>query len=83
MFWSRGYACTSIENLTEATGLLRGSLYAAYGDKENMFRTAVNLYIADLAAQLATEKTELVAVQHVLDRVVRLTARDPGRRWIE
>ncbi len=80
VFWSRGYACTSIENLTEATGLLRGSLYAAYGDKENMFRTAVNLYIADLAAQLATEKTGLEAVQHVLDTVVQLTARDPERR---
>ena len=79
-FWSRGYARTSIENLTEATGLLRGSLYAAYGDKENMFRTAVNLYIAELAAQLVTEKTGLEGVQHVLDTVVQLTARDPERR---
>ena len=51
VFWSRGYACTSIENLIEATGLLRGSLYAAYGDKDNMFRTAASLYIAELAAQ--------------------------------
>ena len=80
VFWSRGYACTSIENLIEATGLLRGSLYAAYGDKDNMFRTAASLYIAELAAQLATEKTGLEGVQHVLDTVVQLTARDPERR---
>ena len=80
VFWSRGYARTSIEHLTEATGLLRGSLYAAYGDKENMFRSAVNLYVADLAAQLATEKVGLDGVQHVLDTVVRLTARDRKRR---
>ena len=63
VFWSRGYARTSIGQLTEATGLLRGSLYAAYGDKENMYRTAVKLYIAELAAQLATEKVGLDAVQ--------------------
>ncbi len=80
VFWSRGYARTSIEHLTEETGLLRGSLYAAYGDKENMFRTAVKLYVADLAAQLATEKVGLDGVQHALDTVVRLTARDPKRR---
>ena len=80
VFWSRGSARTSIEHLTEATGLLRGSLYAAYGDKENMFRTAVKLYVADLAAQLATEKVGLDGVQHALDTVVRLTARDPKRR---
>ena len=29
VFWSRGYARASIEELTTATGLLRGSLYAA------------------------------------------------------
>ena len=29
VFWSQGYARTSIEQLTEATGLSRGSLYAA------------------------------------------------------
>lgn len=80
VFWSRGYARTSIEELTEATGLLRGSLYAAYGSKEDMFRAATKRYVADLAAALATDKTGLDAAQHVLDTVARLTARDPERR---
>ena len=80
VFWSRGYARTSIEELTDATGLLRGSLYAAYGSKEDMFRAATKRYVADLAAALATDKTGLDAVQHVLDTVARLTARDPERR---
>jgi TetR/AcrR family transcriptional repressor of nem operon len=80
VFWSRGYAYASIEELTQATGLLRGSLYAAYGSKEDMFRAATRRYVADLAAALSTDKTGLDAAQHALETVVRLTARDPERR---
>jgi TetR/AcrR family transcriptional repressor of nem operon len=80
VFWSRGYANTSIEELCDATGLLRGSLYAAYGSKEDMFRAATTRYVADLAAALASDKTGLDGAQHVLETVARLTARDPERR---
>jgi TetR/AcrR family transcriptional repressor of nem operon len=80
VFWSHGYARSSIDELTDATGLLRGSLYAAYASKEGMFRAATRRYVARLAAALASEKRGLEGAQHVLDTVVRLTARDPGRR---
>jgi len=80
VFWSRGYARASIEELTQATGLLRGSLYAAYGSKEDMFRAAIRRYVANLAAAIATDKTGLDGARHVLDTVVRLTVRDPERR---
>ncbi len=80
VFWSQGYKSTSIEALTDATGLLRGSLYAAYGDKETMFRVAMQRYVAELESALATDATGLDALQHMLETVVRLTARDPERR---
>lgn len=80
VFWSQGYKSTSIEALTDATGLLRGSLYAAYGDKETMFRVAMQRYVVELESALATEATGLDALQHMLETVVRLTARDPERR---
>jgi TetR/AcrR family transcriptional regulator, transcriptional repressor for nem operon len=80
VFWSRGYAGTSIEELTEATGLLRGSLYAAYGSKEDMFRAAMTRYAGQLAAALSTDERGLDGAQHALETVVRLTARDPERR---
>ena len=80
VFWSHGYRSTSIEALTDATGLLRGSLYAAYGDKETMFRVAMQRYVAELESALATDATGLDALQHMLETVVRLTARDPERR---
>jgi TetR/AcrR family transcriptional repressor of nem operon len=80
VFWSRGYAHTSIEELSTTTGLLRGSLYAAYGGKEEMFRAAARRYAADLAAALATDTSGLDAVHQVLDTVVRRTVDDPQRR---
>ena len=80
VFWSHGYRSTSIEALTDATGLLCGSLYAAYRDKESMFRVAMKLYVADLATALATDETGLDGIQQMLETVVRLTARDPDRR---
>src|SRR5262249_52610044 len=80
VFWSRGYAHTSIDELTEATGLLRGSLYAAYRGKEEMFRAATRRYVARITAAVASEKRGLEGARHVLDTVVRLTAQDPQRR---
>lgn len=80
VFWSRGYAHTSIDDLAEATGLLRGSLYAAYPGKEAMFRAAARRYVAQLTAALASDRRGLDGVRHVLDTLVRLTARDAKRR---
>jgi TetR/AcrR family transcriptional regulator, transcriptional repressor for nem operon len=44
-FWSRGYAATSIDDLTSATGLGKGSLYGAFGDKHGLFLRALDDYI--------------------------------------
>ncbi len=52
-FWRRGYHATSIGNLCEATGLLRGSLYAAYGDKRGIFLAALNRYCQGRYERLA------------------------------
>jgi len=44
-FWLRGYAATSVDDLTSATGLGKGSLYGAFGDKHQLFLRALNDYI--------------------------------------
>ncbi|MDJ0691914.1 MAG: TetR/AcrR family transcriptional regulator [Xenococcaceae cyanobacterium MO_188.B32] len=44
VFWQQGYEGTSIQDLTKATGLGRGSLYGAFGDKEQLFLTILDRY---------------------------------------
>ena len=44
VFWSNGFEGTSMTDLTEAMGITRPSLYAAFGNKESLFRKALDLY---------------------------------------
>jgi AcrR family transcriptional regulator len=44
VFWHHGYATASINDLTEATGLSRSSLYQRFGDKDGLFRDALEVY---------------------------------------
>lgn len=43
-FWQNGFAATSMIDVAEATGVQRGSLYNAYGDKERLFLLAYERY---------------------------------------
>lgn len=44
VFWHKGYEATSVEDLLEAMDINRGSLYATYGDKRELFLKAMDLY---------------------------------------
>jgi TetR/AcrR family transcriptional repressor of nem operon len=43
-FWRNGFEATSAQTLVESTGLGRGSLYAAFGNKENLYHEALRRY---------------------------------------
>jgi len=45
-FWDAGFAATSLDDLTLATGMNRPSLYGAFGDKQAVYRKAFDLYRA-------------------------------------
>jgi AcrR family transcriptional regulator len=63
LFWRNGYEGTSLAELTKAMGINRPSLYATFGNKEALFRRAMDLYatgpgaavVAALAAPTARE----------------------------
>jgi AcrR family transcriptional regulator len=44
LFWRKGYEGTSLFDLTETLGVTRPSLYAAFGNKEALFRTVLKRY---------------------------------------
>jgi AcrR family transcriptional regulator len=50
IFWRKGYEGTSLSALTEAMGINRPSLYAAFGNKEELFRKALDRYKTEKGA---------------------------------
>ena len=83
LFWKKGYHGTTIPDLTEAIGINRPSLYAAFGDKEGLFKLALDRYRQDPASYVnrALEKpTARKAFQSLLYGVVDLLTdkRNPG-----
>ena len=44
VFWEKGYEATSMQDLVEASGLLKGSLYGAFGDKQALYMIALAHY---------------------------------------
>ena len=51
VFWERGYAGASLDDLTAAMRLNRPSVYAAFGDKHSLFLAALDRYGATLGRQ--------------------------------
>jgi AcrR family transcriptional regulator len=47
VFWKAGYAGTSLDDLSEATGMNRPSLYAAFGDKRDLYLKTLERYSAE------------------------------------
>ncbi|MDX3905566.1 MAG: helix-turn-helix domain-containing protein [Pigmentiphaga sp.] len=63
LFWQQGYASTTMQELAEATGVQRGSLYNAYGDKKTLFLRVFEVYRKRYVRQMreALDKPELRA----------------------
>ena len=53
VFWDSGFAATSLDDLSAATGMNRPSLYGAFGDKRALYLAAVEGYRAAARAALA------------------------------
>jgi TetR/AcrR family transcriptional repressor of nem operon len=52
VFWSKGYAATSIEDLVAHMGIQRGSLYGTFRDKRTLFLSALDRYQHVVAREL-------------------------------
>jgi AcrR family transcriptional regulator len=61
LFWTHGYEGTSMAELTEALGINKPSIYAAFGNKETLFRKALAKYLEGPAAYVAAALQEPTA----------------------
>lgn len=83
LFWRQGVAATSMLDLAAATGVQRGSLYNAYGDKEAIFLRAFERYEArfldEAAANLAGDDAARMLERFFGAIVANMTAGAPAR----
>jgi AcrR family transcriptional regulator len=61
VFWRKGYEGASLPELTRAMGINRPSLYAAFGNKEGLFRQALDRYAEGPAAYVREALNEPTA----------------------
>ncbi len=84
VFWTRGYHATSMTDLLEGTGLSRGSLYKAFGDKKSLFLLALERYaeagLDELAEALAASGSVKEALRAALTIYVPLSSGKTGQR---
>ena len=73
VFWRKGYEGASLSDLTDAMGINRPSLYAAFGSKEGLFRRALDRYIEGPAGYLREALNEPTA-RAVAERLLRSAA---------
>ena len=71
LYWEKGYHATSMRNLQDVVDMRPGSIYAAFGNKDNLFREALNRYAEEGAANLANCLTQETTVLAGLERFIR------------
>ena len=67
-FWTRGYEATSIDDLVQATGIGRGSLYGTFGDKRQLFLAALDRYWNTVGMEMFAELSDPDA-RHAIERM--------------
>jgi TetR/AcrR family transcriptional regulator, transcriptional repressor for nem operon len=81
-FWVRGYEATSLNDLMQAMGLQKGSIYKAFGDKHALFLSALQRYVDRMyevhREALAEGHSPRAAIQDWLDRLIEAAPAEGG-----
>ncbi|MEQ6694486.1 helix-turn-helix domain-containing protein, partial [Pseudomonas aeruginosa] len=83
LFWSKGYEATSLQDLLNATGLSKSSLYESFGNKQSLFEAAFTRYFEGRAKQMSERLEQAVSplaflrdcLRSVLEETERATPR--------
>ena len=83
-FWARGYEATSISDLVKATGINRGSMYAAFSDKRTLFIRSLTYYDqhyrAEFLRHVRAEHSPRNAIVSAFEQVIAAADNDADRR---
>ena len=81
VFWARGYEATSVQDLVDALGVNRASLYATFGGKAQLFAAAMDRYServqAEIGAHLQPPRAGREAVAGYLGALIAVATK-PG-----
>ncbi|WP_171166336.1 TetR/AcrR family transcriptional regulator [Streptomyces sp. I05A-00742] len=80
VFWRQGYEGTALSDLTEAMGINRPSLYAAYGNKEALYRKVLDRYMesAGHIREAFRQPTARAVAESLLRSTIGLTTGEGG-----
>jgi len=83
-FWQRGYAATSVRDLTDRMGISGPSLYNAYGDKHGLFVQALERYLDESTrariGRLESSLPPKQAIRRFIQKVIERSVNDRERR---
>jgi TetR/AcrR family transcriptional repressor of nem operon len=81
-FWAKGYEATSMADLCTCTGLHKGSLYQAFGDKHQLFMGALKHYsdsvFRDVAAVAFQSDSPLESIRAAVNKICSEAGGDKG-----
>ncbi|MFQ5493960.1 MAG: TetR/AcrR family transcriptional regulator [Phycisphaerae bacterium] len=82
-FWGRGYEATSVQDLVNATGVSRQSLYDTFGGKRDLFLACIDHYIRTINGRipqiLGAPGSPLANVRRAMTEMANVFAAQNGR----
>ena len=84
LFWDHGYEATSMQDLVDAMGINRGSIYATYGGKRELFLMALRAYDERMRKQALLRLEEKLPPREAIRAMLNFFAQSvsdghPGR----
>lgn len=80
LFWEKGFAGTSLDDIMRATRLKKGSLYSSFGNKEKLFTLALKHYAAGGPAQPKAGSGAIDTLVMLYEKLIGGAASPAGRR---
>ena len=84
VFWDKGYNGTSIQDLVDATGLNRSSIYNSFGSKQSLYKASLEQYEAEsnkvFQKALLKSSGPLEAIKRILSTAIETTSQEEKGR---